>query len=356
MKFLSVFISIFAILCFSSGIHSKGLEKTGIIAPKVLLERSRSVEGESYVGIRDITVDESSAIYAFDYRNYNIQKYDMEGKPLFTFGGTGDEAGKFSHLTGIRAVDGRIFAVDFSGLSLFDYAGKFLKKRPYEKEVKVEHPAIFDDGRFVGSQILADELKTALIYRAADGKELNRLASYEINEFFPGVKEGEDFFLDNTYARAYNYAISPDGNILWAASDVLKIYRFSGGESRLFIEETATAVPFPDELRKPLLDRQSRTKPPLFTYVPDRYQIVHHLLCNPDGDVWVYVKSRERTGFMRYSKQGKLLGVFAVKAEFDMMKAIVRIFKSSMYFVVNERERVKVYSAKLPATFPLSFL
>jgi hypothetical protein len=344
---LTIFISIFVIHCFSAGTHSKRLEKTGIITPKVLLERSRSAEGESYVGIRDITVDENSDIYAFDYQNYNIQKYDKEGKPLFTFGGTGDEDGNFSHLTGIRAVNGCILAVDFSGLSLFDYKGKFLKKHPYEKEVKVEHPAIFDDGRFVGTQILAEELKTALIYHAVDGKELSRLASYEINEFFPGVKEGEDFFLDNTYARAYSYTISPDGDILWAASDVLKIYRFRGGESSLFIEETATAVPFPDELRKPLLDRQSRTKPPLFTYVPDSYQIIHHLLCGPDGDVWVYVKSRERTGFLRYSKLGKLEGVYEVDADFDMMKAIVRIFNDIMYFVFNEREGVKVYFTPL---------
>ncbi len=91
------------------------------------------------------------------------------------------------------------------------------------------------------------------------------------------------------------------------------------------------------------MDRQSRIKPPLFTYVPDNYQIVHHLLCGPDGDVWVYVKSRERTGFLRYSKQGKLEGLYEVDAEFDMMKAMVRIFNNIMYFVVNERDGVKVY-------------
>jgi len=345
MRVIKVIISVFVILIFSVGIHPKSL--IGVITPKVLLERSRSEEGESYVGIRDITVDGSLAVYAFDYMNYNIEKYDKEGKPLLTFGGTGKEEGKFHHLTGIRAVEGRLLAVDSIGLSLFDYGGKFLEKRPYEKEVLVDLPAIFDDGRFVGSQILADELKTVLTYRSVDGKELSRLASYEISEFFPGVKEGEDFFLDNTYARAYYYAISPDGDIFWVASDALKVHRFRDGESSLFIEDAATAVPFPEELRKPLLERQSRTKPPLFTYVPDRYQIVHHLFCGPDGDVWVYVKSAERTGFLRYSKKGKFKGIYSVKADFDMMKVIVRIFNDHMYFVVNEREGVKVYSASL---------
>ncbi|UCE40014.1 MAG: hypothetical protein JSV17_11090 [Candidatus Aminicenantes bacterium] len=357
MKALKAIISVFVIFGSSVGIHPKGLlnpsrEKAGAIIPKVILERTRSEEGESYVGIRDITVDESSSIYAFDYINYHIKKYDKEGKLLFTFAGTGEEEGKFFHLTGIRAVKDSILAVDSIGLSLFDNSGKFLKKRPYAQEVLVDHPAIFSDGRFVGSQILADEMVTALIYRSADGKELCRLASYEISEFFPGIQKGEDFFLDNTYARAYSYTISPDGDILWASSDVLQINKFGGEESSLLIEEAATAVPFPDELRKPLLERQARTKPPLFAYVPDRYQIVHHLLCGSEGDVWVYVKSREQTGFLRYSKEKKLKGVYAVKADFDVMKAIVRIFNGQMYFVVNERDRVKVYSAELPGHTP----
>ena len=352
MKVYKAVISVFAILCFNAGTQAKdfnhlSLEKTRIITPKVFLERSKSEERDSYVGIWDITVDENSAVYAFDYMNYEIKKYDKEGKLLLTFGGTGEEDGKFNHLTGIRAVEGRILAVDSIGLSLFDYEGNFLEKVPYAKEVLSDHPAIFDDGRFVGKQILADELKTALIYRAADGKELARLASYEIREFFPGIKESEDFFLDDTYVRAYDYAVSPDGDILWAASDALRINRFSKGESNLFIEEAATAVPFPDELRKSLLERQSRTKPPLFSYVPDRYQIIHHLLCGPEGDVWVYVTSRERTGFLHYSKAGKFEAVYAVKADFDIMNAIVRIFNGQMYFVVNEREGVKVYSASL---------
>ena len=352
MKIHKTVIAVFIILCSSVGTHPKDLrspspEKIGVITPKVILEQSRNKEGESYVGIRDITVDENSVLYAFDYRKYNIKKYDKEGKLLITFGGTGDEDGKFAHLCGIRAAGGRLFAVDSIGLSLFDDGGNFLKKVPYAKEILSDHPAIFDDGRFVGSQILADELKTTLTYRDADGKELKRLAFYEISEFFPGIKKGEDFFLDNKYARAYRYAISPEGDILWAASDALKINRFNKGESSLFIEDAATAIPFPEELRKPLLERQARTNPPLYAYVPDRYQIIHHLLCGSEGDVWVYVKSQEKTGFLHFSKTGKLDAFYEVKADFDMINAIVRIFNGQMYFVVNKREGVKVYSASL---------
>jgi hypothetical protein len=328
-------------------LHAPSPVNAKIMTPKVLLERSRSEEGDEYVGIRDITVDENSAVYAFDYMNYEIKKYNQEGKLLFTFGGSGDEDGKFKHLTGIRAVGGRILTVDSIGQSFFDYEGNFLKKAPFTKEVLTDLPAIFGDGSFVGSQILSDELKTALTYRSADGKEIYRLAFYEINEFFPGIKKGEDFFLDDTYVRAYKYALSPVGDIIWGASDILRIFRYRRGESRIVLEEKATAVPLSDDLRKSLLDRQARTKPPLYTYVPDKYQIIHHILCGSEGDIWVYVKSEEKTGFLRYSNGGKFKSMYAIDADFDMMNVLVRIFNGQMYFVVNERAGVKVYSATL---------
>ena len=63
--------------------------------------------------------------------------------------------------------------------------------------------------------------------------------------------------------------------------------------------------------------------------------------------MWVYIKSRERTGFLHYSKEGHFEAVYEVEANFDMMNAIVRIFNGQMYFVVNERDGVKVYSASL---------
>ena len=62
----------------------------------------------------------------------------------------------------------------------------------------------------------------------------------------------------------------------------------------------------------------------------------------------MYVKSQERTGFLHFSKTGKLDAFYEVKADFDMMNVIVRIFNGQMYFVINERDGVKVYSASLP--------
>jgi hypothetical protein len=353
---ISLVISAFAILALAQENAqllsvqegpSSGETQNKIIKPKILLERSKKEEGDSYAGIRDITVDETSALYTFDYMNYEIRKYNREGKLLLTFGGTGEEDGKFKHLTSIRAAGGRILAVDSIGLSFFNEEGTFLKKVPYAEEVLTNFPAVFDDGRFVGLQILPDELKIVLSYRSADGKEIGRLAFHEINEFFPGVKKGEDFFLDDTYARGYKYDISPSGEIIWAASDKMSVYGYGKGKSRLVFEEKARPVPFPEELRKPLLERRARTKPPLFTYVPEKYQIIHHLLCGPEGDIWIYVKSEEKTGFLHYSKEGQFEELVTVEADFDMMNALVRIFNGQMYFVVSERDGVKVYSASL---------
>ena len=85
-------------------------------------------------------------------------------------------------------------------------------------------------------------------------------------------------------------------------------------------------------------------------YVPDYYQIIFHLLVNEDGDIWIYLKSLEKTGFLRYSAQGNLKGFYMVEADFDITDAdhILRIHNNRMYFLVKGRKSLKIYTAELP--------
>ena len=99
-----------------------------------------------------------------------------------------------------------------------------------------------------------------------------------------------------------------------------------------------------------MLEKKAKIKPPLFMYVPDYYQLVYHLLVGPEGDIWIYLKSQEKTGFLRYSENGSLKGFYTVDADFDITEAdqIVRIHKNRMYFLVKGRKALKVYAADLP--------
>lgn len=294
--------------------------------------------------IRDIAVAPDGSIFTFDYDEYKIKKFDRNGRFLLEFGGSGTGAGQFTHLTGLRALEGKLLAVDSVGLLTFDLDGHFLNKSAFPEEVIPNFSKAFEDGRYVGFQIVASELKAVLTLRSPQGRELDRLASHDLKEFFPELTAGQDFFLSDENTREYLYAVNPDGDVLWAASDAVRVHLYRGGKSRPVVTEALTPIPFPEAERVKLMRRKAAIKPPLFLYVPKVYSVLRHLAAGPDGDIWVFVQSQEKTGFLRYAKDGKPKGFATVTADFDVAGAVVRILGGRMFFISGRT----LYAADLP--------
>ncbi len=324
---------------------------TESIVPQIFFQARKGEDAYLFRGPRDMTIDKNGALYIFDYDGYAIKKYDRRGNHVLSFGGEGREPGRFTHLTNIRAVGDRLCAVDSTGLDRFSLSGEFISRRPFKEEILTDHPAILDDGSFVGVQILAGELRKVLSFRTEDGEEVVRLASHDLRQLYPGIEPGEDFFLSEGHAPTYCYAIGANGDILWADSREFKIHRYHDGSSTVVISEDLTPEAFPGEERLALEEQRAKLSPPLFLYVPDNYQLVYHLLAGPRGEIWIYVKSRERTGFLRYSAGGQLIGHYLVEAPFNpiLPDILVRIFDGTLYFFVKERGTpLAIYAADLP--------
>lgn len=300
-----------------------------VLAPKLLLETPDKP-------IRDIAVAPDGSIFTFDYAEYRIKKFDRSGRLLLEFGGKGPGEGQFAHLTGIRAFADRLLAVDSVGLSTFDLNGRFIGKTAFTEEVTPNFSLAFEDGRYVGFQIVAPELKAVLTLRSPQGRESARLVSHDLKEFFPELKPSEDFYLSDEYARNYLYALDSDSNVLWAATDAFRVFRYRDGKSQLILEEDLTPLPLPENERANLLARKAKIKPPLFFYVPTRVPLLRHLAVDGGGDLWLYIQSREKTGFGRYTKDGKAKGFVTVSAGFDVTKSIVRIFGDRMFFIIGK--------------------
>lgn len=326
-------------------------DPAGTMTPRQFFQGRADDEAYAFRGPRDMTIDRFGSLFVFDYADYIIKKYDRTGQHLATFGGTGGEPGRFTHLTNIRAVGDRLLAVDSTALNVFSLEGAFIKRTAFPEEVIPDHPAILDDGSFVGSQIVAGELKKVLILRRPDGTEQARLASYDLREFFPELREGEDFFLGENQTRQYVYAVEAGGAILWAASDDGRVYRFRNGVSREILAMKLTATAFLEEKRRDLETKKAKAGPPLYLNVPDKYQLVHHLVSGPDGDIWIYLKSVERTGFLRYSSRGRFLGFYVLDLPYDMAgpDLVVRIFADRLYFFAAERRKpLAIFAAEIP--------
>lgn len=308
-----------------------------VLAPRLLLETPAHP-------IRDIAVSADGAVFTFDYDEYRIRKHGRDGRFLLEFGGTGKEEGRFTHLTGIGVSGDRLLAVDSVGLSRFGLDGRFLDRKAFAAEVTPNYSAVLEDGRYVGCQIVAPELKGVLTLRSPDGRELDRLASYDLRESFPGLKAGEDFFLSDDCARNYLYAIGPANDVLWAATDSPRVFRYRDGKSQPIVEESLAPEPLAEEERATLAKRAAALKPPLFFFVPTHRPVLRHLGVDSSGDLWVYVRSREKTGFLRYGRDGKAKGLVTGSAGFDVSKATVRVFGETMYFIAGRA----LYVADLP--------
>jgi hypothetical protein len=307
------------------------------ITPKLLLETADRP-------IRDVTVAPDGSIFTFDYREYRIKKFDRNGRFITEFGGTGKEEGRFTHLTGLAAFEGRLLAVDSIGISTFELNGAFVARTQFPEEITPDLSMAFEDGRYVGTLIVASELLAVLTLRSPQGRELDRLASYDLRDYFPELTKGEDFFLSNEYARHYLYALDSDGSILWAPSDASCVYRYRDGKSRLAASADLTPMPLPETVIADLQKKKDALKPPLHLFVPAHYPLIRHLAVGPDGDVWAFVQSREKTGFLRFSKDGKEKGFALLASDFDPGRAVVRVYAGRMYFVVGR----SLYAADLP--------
>lgn len=307
------------------------------------------IAGDStFTAARDITVDRAGNVFIFDYGSYLIRRYDSAGTLVATFGGSGTEPGRFGHLMAIRADGDSLLALDPGSISVFDLSGNLRSRRPLADTVTCDLPRLRPDGRWAAACIAQATAEQTLSYRSASGTEERRPASYALSEAFPGVEPGADFFVNRTQARDYLYDFTPDGRLAWAASDRLRVLVDRAGADETLFEAEATALPFPAESIAALRERQARVPPPFFMNVPERYQLIQHLLVAESGDVWLYVTSQERSGLLRLSPTGRERGFFVLDAAFDPLSARLTAANGRLYFMVPGRRETAVYSVALP--------
>ena len=193
----------------------------------------------------------------------------------------------------IRADDDRLMALDAGSMSVFELTGELRNRSAFSETIVCDHPRIHPDGRWIGRWINDERADMSATYRRADGTEEARLAFHLLDEQFPGVKPGGFFFLNLTQARSYLYDFLPDGSVLWAASDELRVSVHADLGDEVFFEATATPVLFSEDEIAAMEEQQAELGPPLFMNVPRQYQMIHHLVVAESGEVWMYIKTQE---------------------------------------------------------------
>jgi hypothetical protein len=344
-----IFVLAMFVLSLLSGCSRDDRITSGELEPVLIFESDSEDENYSFTAARNIAVDSAGNLYIFDYLDNTIKKYDRNGNHAVTFGSRGEGPGQFSHLMEIRVFGNVLLALDSVGTLVFSLDGNFVEKSPFQEEIVCGFPQIYADGRFLGELYSQSELTKSLTLRGPRGGELDRLAQYDLREFFPDLEEGKDFFLQDYQARFYLYSFRDDGSVIWASSDECKVYSYKNDASTMLFAQDYTPLPIPADQVADMERSAERASqnPMLHMYVPQSYQIVQHLLSAPDGDILVYVMSAEKTGFLVYTSDGELKGHYSVNADFDMTRVKTQIFDSVIYYIVPGRDSVEIYASQI---------
>lgn len=352
MRPLITLVTVLALLFCSNSCRRKEQDLLLELDPVLVFESNQEDANYHFTAARNIACDNEGSLYIFDYMDNTIKKYDKNGEHVITFGGQGEEEGQFSHLMDIRVFGDKLYALDSVATLVFDLQGQLLAKRPFQEEIVMEFPQIYKDGRFVGEQYSDAELKKILTLRDPEGVEQERLAEFDLRDFFPELEQGNDFFLQDYQARFYLYAFRPNGELIWAASDAGVIHVLQEGVSDDIILQKFTPLAIPADRVAAMKKSAERAKqnPMLHMYVPEYYQIFQHLLAAPNGDIWVYVMSAEKSGFLVFSSEGAYKHTCVVNADFDMTRVKIQMFDEKLFYLVTGRDRTRVYASSLPST------
>ena len=304
--------------------------------------------GTGLTAPRDLTVDDDGNILIFDYENYIIHKFNPSGEILATFGRSNGGVGGFRHLMAIRALGDSILALDAGALFVFDSSGQLRTTRSFADTIVCDLPRIHVSGEWVGEWIIEETAEKVLTLRKANGQQLSRIAGYQLGEFFPGVRPGEMFFIKPTQVRSYVYDFHPDGRLIWAASDELQIYITEDRNNTILYSADWQPCPIPVNEVQAMKEQQATLNPPLFMNVPEKYQLIQHLLVDEAGNIWMYVKSKERTGLVHLSDKGVEKGFYPLEAEFDPLSARIAAAHGRFYFMLAGKGGTKIYIADRP--------
>jgi len=297
---------------------------------------------------RDLTVDDFGNVVVFDYRDYLIRKYTPSGDVLATLGGPESEAGGFRHLMAIRALGDSLLALDAGSLSVFDASGQLRTTRALSDTIICDLPRIHTSGEYAGEWIVEETAEKTLTYRDADGQQLSKIAGYALGEFFPGIQPGGMFFIKPTQLRSYVYDFLPDGRLVWAVSDEMRVFVAGNRNDDPLFSSDWQPLPFPAAEIQAMQEQQADLSPPLFMNVPEYYQLIQHLLVDENGDIWMYVTSVERTGFVHLSDKGVEEGFHTVEADFDLLSVRVTAAHGRLYFMVGGQDGTSIYVADRP--------
>lgn len=136
-------------------------------------------ENYNFMSVTDVDVDEEGNIYVFDFRQYQIQKYDRDGKYLQTIGRQGEGPGEFQMAGRMTmSAGGKLYVDDPRKILIFNPDHTF--ERSINCDFLIRSYLVTSEENFLGWSMIRTEEGSSLdvILIDSNGKNMDTIASF----------------------------------------------------------------------------------------------------------------------------------------------------------------------------------
>lgn len=341
MKYLSLAIIIFSLLipCISA-------QNPKTIDFKLFLKDTDEANSYILTFPRDMAFDKDDSVYILDVKEYCIYKFDVNGKFISSIGKKGNGPGEIQFPMSIAFKDNHLFLFGLTpSINKYNLAGQFISSTPKEYKFVQEIKA-YPEKFFLGTEYNGNELIVSLGRYDWSGKITNIIDKIDYKHYFTKKQ------LDTTQSimfgeiEDFTYNITNKGDVIYARNNKYEIRKYDDGKSKVIIKEDHKAKKLPNRDGVEVKIKNTKTGPVL-SLEGDSYSLVGSMMTDMQGNIWIATTSEDRTGFVKYSPEGKFQTFYKVTPSINMG---IRFYMSRdyIYYIHMTDEKIEVYRGAIP--------
>lgn len=341
MKYLPLVIIIFSLL-----IPCESAQNPKTIEFKLFLKDTDEANNYLFTFPRDMAFDKDDSVYILDRRENTIYKFDVKGKFISSIGKKGNGPGEMQFPMNIAIKEDYLFLFDIAPLiKKYNLAGQFISSTPKEYKFVQEIKA-FPEKFFLGTEYNGDELSVSFRKYDWSGKITNIIDKIDYKHYFTKKQLDMSKSLMSMEIEHFTYNITNKGDILYARSDKYEIMKYIDGKSKAIIKEDHKAKKRPNMNGVEAKVKNTKSGPVL-SLEGDSYSLVGNLMTDAQDNIWFATTSEDRTGFIKYSPEGKFQTFYKVTPSINMG---INFFMSRdyIYYIYMSDEKIEVYRGAIP--------
>lgn len=279
----------------------------------------------------DFAVDDDLSVYILDFKECVAKKYDKGGKFVLSFGRKGKGPGEIFLPLGIQFSTGKIYIPQYQRLDVFTTKGVYEKTLSYPQNTFANVCKIIDGKFGVVYGMTRDKLELITYSLNEPDQKIKTIASSDVTIDESGSVTAENEIL---------FDVTKNNEIIFGLNNELKIEKYSILENsqKTIINYNYTRKKHPEEWITAMMKNRKKlgrtNLPPLSEYYP----MLSQLSVDDNDNIWLTIISNEKSGLMRFDKNGKFLDDYSLRRQNYYIGGGKIIIKKNFIYSLNNSE------------------